>query len=57
MPWSSKEPEPRLDPPEPEMPRCPVCGAETDTFYRDKHHHIVGCDECICTVDAWEETA
>lgn len=44
-------------PPEPPLPRCPICGAETDTFCKDKNGDIVGCDECVSTVDAWEETA
>lgn len=49
--------EPPLDPPEYDPPICPVCGSECDTLYRDKFGDIVGCDECISTVDAWEETA
>lgn len=43
-------------PPEPPLPICPVCGAETDTFYRNKDLDIVGCDECVSTVDAWDYT-
>ena len=39
-------------PPEPPLPRCPICDAETDTFYKDKNGDIVGCDECGSTVDA-----
>ena len=40
---------------EPEFPICPVCGAETDTYYRDINSgEIVGCDECIESVDAWD---
>lgn len=41
---------------EPRLPKCPVCEAETDTFYRNKDLDIVGCDECVCTVDAWDYT-
>lgn len=41
---------------EPECPRCPVCERETDTFYKNEYGDIVGCDECIRRVDAWEET-
>lgn len=35
-------------------PRCPVCGEETDTFFRNKYFDIIGCDECLKTVDAWD---
>jgi uncharacterized protein with PIN domain len=40
---------------EPEYPRCPVCGEETDTIYRNKDLEIVGCSECLSSRDAWEE--
>lgn len=39
---------------EPEYPHCPVCGAETDTVYSDGVN-VVGCPECLMTMDAWEE--
>lgn len=39
---------------EPAYPVCPVCGREADTFYEDSDGNIVGCDECIKKVDAWE---
>ena len=39
---------------EPPAPRCPVCGEEADTFFRDREHAIVGCDNCLHTVDAWD---
>lgn len=42
---------------EPEFPVCPICGKETDTFYKDKQSEIVGCDCCVKSVDAWEEIA
>ena len=54
--WNLPE-RPLEPPPEPPLPRCPICGAETDTFYKDKNGDIVGCDECVSTCDAWEETA
>lgn len=41
---------------EPKFPRCPICDEETDTFYKDKCGDIAGCDNCICTCDAWDET-
>lgn len=37
------------------VPRCPICGAETDTFYKGYYEDIVGCSECVESVDAWEE--
>lgn len=39
---------------DPSWPVCPVCGAEADTFYQDKSRAIVGCSECVRTLDAWE---
>ena len=41
-----KEPEP--------LPICPKCGTETDTFYKNIEHEIIGCDACVRPVDAWE---
>ena len=41
-------------PPEYTVPICPVCGNETDTLYKDIYGTIVGCDECIKTIDAWQ---
>lgn len=40
---------------EPKTPVCPICGAETDTFYKNKDYDIVGCSECIHISDAWDE--
>lgn len=43
------------DYPEPkERPRhtCPVCGEECETLYLGLNREVVGCDECISTVDA-----
>ncbi len=39
---------------EPKFPICPVCGAETDTYFKCDTE-VVGCSECITKVDAWEE--
>lgn len=39
---------------EPTYPRCPVCGEECDTIYKNADLDIVGCDNCVATVDAWE---
>lgn len=46
--------EPNLDPPEYEVPICPVCGRESDTIYEDKDGQVVACGECIVRRDAWE---
>lgn len=35
-------------------PTCPICGAECDTIYKDKHGDIFGCNDCIKKVEAWE---
>lgn len=47
-------PEPSLDPPEPHIPVCPICGEETDTFYTDYKGDVIGCDCCIQEVNAWD---
>lgn len=39
---------------EQELPRCPMCGAECDTIYRDGGVEIVGCENCITFIDAWD---
>ena len=51
-----KVPERRLEPPEEELiePHCPICGAACDTFHINKDREIVGCEECLSAVDAWE---
>lgn len=36
------------------MPVCPICGAEAQTFYRDSFGETFGCDECVVKVD-WTE--
>lgn len=52
--WRDIPERPLEPPPEPPFPRCPVCGDETDTLYKDKYGDIVGCDNCVTTKDAWE---
>nr|DAV97790.1 MAG TPA: protein of unknown function (DUF5318) [Caudoviricetes sp.] len=47
--------EPLAEPKPYKVPRCPVCGEETDTLYKNIYGETVGCDGCIRTVDAWEE--
>lgn len=47
-------PERTLEPPGPgPVPRCPVCGEETDTYYRNRRGEIAGCGGCLRYVDAW----
>ena len=40
---------------EPKYPRCPVCGEECDTVYKDIYGDVFGCDECVKTKSAWDE--
>ena len=42
---------------EPQFPHCPICGCETDTFYKDTYGDIFGCEECVTTADAWDATS
>jgi hypothetical protein len=46
------EPERPLEPKDYDLPVCPVCGEETDTYYKNENGEIVGCDNCITAVDA-----
>ena len=41
-------------PRETRWPRCPVCGSECETLYKDASGEIFGCDECVEAVNAWE---
>ena len=47
-------PEPRLDPPEYDEPRCPVCGEECETIYLNCYNEPVGCEGCLTQVEARE---
>lgn len=33
---------------------CPVCGAESDTFYVNRYGDIVGCSDCVTCREAGE---
>ena len=46
--------EPPVEPPAYTFPRCPVCGEEADSYYKDKWGNIVGCPECVQEVTSWE---
>ena len=49
-------PEPSLEEPEKdEMPCCPCCGWECNTLYRARGGEIVGCENCIDTLDAVDD--
>ncbi len=53
MPRGFDPPPSYYEPPEPKpLPRCPVCNAETDTYYIGYWGNIIGCDECVTTADA-----
>ena len=47
-------PELPLEPEEGRMPLCPVCGQECEWVFRDDAGTIVGCDNCLEELDAWE---
>lgn len=47
--------EPPVEPSAYTCPICPVCGAETDTVYKNVYGDPVGCPECVTEVDAWAE--
>ena len=36
------------------FPRCPVCGNETDTLYKNRQGTVFVCDVCVNIQDAWE---
>lgn len=42
---------------EPHYPICPVCGEETDMLYKTINDEIIGCDNCIRSVDAWNKSS
>ena len=33
---------------------CPICGDACDTIYKDRWGNILGCDQCITPMNAWE---
>lgn len=45
--------EPPLEPPkEPELPRCPICGAYPDAFFfRAYNRECIGCSDCVEVID------
>ena len=49
------DPERSLEPPEEKpAPRCPWCGEECETLYRDRFGVVFGCENCVDTLDAYE---
>lgn len=44
-------------PPEQTMPICPECGEECETIYRGRDGQILGCENCVDALNAydWEE--
>lgn len=38
--------------PERELPECPICSKQAETFYRNRDFEIVGCEYCITKLDA-----
>lgn len=47
----------RLTPPEPDEAYCPVCGSSCGKYFRSLNGEILGCDECVEEVDAFEYNA
>ncbi|MEO1815306.1 MAG: hypothetical protein ABGU93_06955 [Acetobacterium sp.] len=46
-----------FDPPDPKeskYPECPECYQECDTIFYSKKGDVVGCENCISSMDAWE---
>ena len=37
-----------------DMAECPVCGSECNLYYKNEDHEIVGCENCVHEIDAWE---
>ena len=37
-----------------DMAECPVCGSECNLFYQNENNEIVGCEQCVHEIDAWE---
>lgn len=37
-----------------DLPQCPLCHAETNTFFQNSFGEIVGCFYCLDEVSAWE---
>lgn len=35
------------------MPICPECGAECEWYYRNQIGEIIGCENCIDSLDAY----
>lgn len=46
--------ETRLEPREEAMPRCPWCGEECEHLYRDRAGTILGCENCIEDLNAYD---
>ena len=34
--------------------RCPFCGEECDTLFKDRYGELFACDRCLGKVDAYE---
>lgn len=47
-------PERPLEPKQPFEPHCPCCGDECETLYRDYLGRVIGCENCVEALDAYE---
>ena len=42
------------EPPDQDMPRCPECGEECETIYRGRDGQILGCENCVEELNAYD---
>lgn len=42
------------EPPEQDMPICPECGEECETIYRGRDGQILGCENCVDELNAYD---
>ena len=40
--------------PEGPVPTCPCCGEECDNYFTDGSGDIIGCENCVRKVDAYD---
>lgn len=40
--------------PGPEPVKCPCCGEECETIYKDQYGNPFACDMCVIEQEAWE---
>lgn len=48
--------EPSLEPPEYNVPECPVCHESCGIYYRNINREIIACENCITIDTEYEDT-